>query len=292
VPAQASPTLQASQVFMAMHWGSEVLSGRDNQGRPLAGVNALTTSDFCATSKQPELKHAAVRILKAELPWGLIAMAWLPEEALWKAKQTLQGLMSHFSFASCVPFAQACALGDISAQRSGVLFRAADDQAPDAVVLDQIAECLGLNQTGVIQYQDARRGQRRAAQLSAPQAAGGERHLTAFMLAGDTLSADWLQAVLFNQNAAQSFGRHLLQPRKTPPLPLAAARKQVCSCWNVSEDAILSGLQAMQGENDSKLLQLQAALKCGTQCGSCQPELRRLVRESTVAHETAITASV
>jgi assimilatory nitrate reductase catalytic subunit len=277
---------------MAMHWGSEVLSGRDNQGRPLAGVNALTTSDFCATSKQPELKHAAVRILKAELPWGLIGMAWLPEEQLWKAKQRLQSLMPHFSFASCVPFAQACALGDGSAPRSGVLFRAADAQAPDAAVLDQIAACLGLNQTGVIQYQDARRGQRRAAQLSAPQAAGGERHLTAFMLAGDTLSADWLQAVLFNQNAAQSFGRHLLQPRKTPPLPFAAARKQVCSCWNVSEDAILSGLQAMQGEREAKLAQLQDSLKCGTQCGSCVPELRRLVRESTVAHEPAITASV
>jgi assimilatory nitrate reductase catalytic subunit len=278
-----------------MHWGSEVLSGRDNQGRPLAGVNALTTSDFCATSKQPELKHAAVRILKAELPWGLIAMAWLPEEQLWKAKQILQGLMSRFSFASCVPFAQACALGDGSAPRSGVLFRAADDQAPDAAVLDQIAECLGLNQAGVIQYQDLRRGQRRAAQLSAPHAAAqersGERQLTAFLLAGDTLSADWLQAVLFNQSAAQGFGRQLLQPRKTPPMPLAAARKQVCSCWNVSEDAILSGLQTMRGENDSKLLQLQAALKCGTQCGSCVPELRRLVRQSAAAQDRAEPAS-
>jgi assimilatory nitrate reductase catalytic subunit len=296
VPAQASPTLQSTQVFMAMHWGSEVLSGRDHQGRPLAGVNALTTSDFCATSKQPELKHAAVRILKAELPWGLIAMAWLAEEQLWKAKQTLQGLMPHFSFASCVPFAQASALADGTAPRSGVLFRAADDQAPDAAVLDQITECLGLNQAGVIQYQDARRGQRRAALLSAPKVAAqghaGVRQLSAFMLAGDTLSADWLQAVLFNQNAAQGFGRHLLQPRKTPPVPLAAAHKQVCSCWNVSEDAIVNGLQSMQGEHEAKLAQLQGSLKCGTQCGSCVPELRRLVRESMVAHEPATTASV
>jgi assimilatory nitrate reductase catalytic subunit len=296
VPAQASPTLQSTQVFMAMHWGSEVLSGRDHQGRPLAGVNALTTSDFCATSKQPELKHAAVRILKAELPWGLIAMAWLAEEQLWQAKQTLQGLMPHFSFASCVPFAQASALADGTAPRSGVLFRAADDQAPDAAVLDQIAECLGLNQAGVIQYQDARRGQRRAALLSAPKVAAqghaGDRQLSAFMLAGDTLSADWLQAVLFNQNAAQGFGRHLLQPRKTPPVPLAAAHKQVCSCWNVSEDAIVNGLHSMQGEHEAKLAQLQGSLKCGTQCGSCVPELRRLVRESMVAHEPATTASV
>ena len=290
VPAQASNTLQSAQVFMAMHWGSDVLSGRDNQGNPLAGVNALTTSDFCATSKQPELKHAAVRILKAELPWGLIAMAWLPEEQLWRARQTLQSLMPRFSFASCVPFAQASALGDDASPRSGLLFRAADDQAPDAAVLEEIAECLGLNQPGVIQYQDVRRGQRRAALLSTPQGTGAQRHLTAFMLAGDTQSADWLQAVLFNQNAAQGFGRQLLQPSKKPPVPLAAARKQVCSCWNVSEDAILSCLRPLQGESEAKLMQLQAELKCGTQCGSCVPELRRLVRNSN-SPNTAFNAT-
>ena len=285
VPAQASPTLQASQVFMAMHWGSEVLSGRDNQGRPLAGVNALTTSDYCATSKQPELKHAAVRILKAELPWGVVAMAWLPEDQLWRARQTLQSLMSRFSFASCVPFSQASALDADAPARSGLLFRAADDQAPDAAVLEHLAACLGLDQTGVTHYQDLRRGQKRAAHLSAPQGPTAERHLRAFMLAGDTQSAHWLQALLVNQSPAQSLGRHLLLPSRTPPVPLAATGKQVCSCWNVSEDAILQCLRPLQGDPAAKLTQLQAALQCGTQCGSCVPELRRLVRQSS---ETAV----
>ena len=281
VPAQASPTLQASQVFMAMHWGSEVLSGRDNQGRPLAGVNALTTSDYCATSKQPELKHAAVRILKAELPWGVVAMAWLPEDQLWRARQTLQSLMSRFSFASCVPFSQASALDADAPARSGLLFRAADDQAPDAAVLEHLAACLGLDQAGVTHYQDLRRGQKRAAHLSAPQGPTAERHLRAFMLAGDTQSAHWLQALLVNQSPAQSLGRHLLLPSRTPPVPLAATGKQVCSCWNVSEEAILQCLRPLEGDPAAKLTQLQAALQCGTQCGSCVPELRRLVRQSS-----------
>ncbi len=288
VPAQASNTLQASQVFMAMHWGSDVLSGRDNQGHPLAGVNALTTSDFCATSKQPELKHAAVRILKAELPWGLICMAWLSEERLWSARKSLQSLMPSFSFASCVPFSQASALGEGNA-RSGLLFRAADDQAPDSGVLEQIATCLGLNRPGVVNYQDARRGQSRAALLSPPEGPEAQRHLTAFMLAGDTQSAEWLKAVLVNQSPAQGFGRQLLHPSKKPPVPLAAARKQVCSCWNVSEDAIVSGLRPLRGESESKLLQLQAELKCGTQCGSCMPELRRLVRQSATSGSDSVT---
>ena len=36
---------------------------------------------YCPTSKQPELKHAAVKVLKAELPWTLLAMAWLPADS-------------------------------------------------------------------------------------------------------------------------------------------------------------------------------------------------------------------
>ena len=69
LPVQASPEVGLSQAFIAMHWGEEYLSGRSTTGEPLAGVNALTTSAFCPDSKQPELKHAAVKILKAEMPW-------------------------------------------------------------------------------------------------------------------------------------------------------------------------------------------------------------------------------
>ncbi|MBU4505334.1 MAG: nitrate reductase, partial [Gammaproteobacteria bacterium] len=80
VPLEASKEIGLSQAFIAMHWGAEYLSGRGSHGEPLAGVNALTTSAYCPTSKQPELKHAAVKILKAELPWNLLAMAWLPAD--------------------------------------------------------------------------------------------------------------------------------------------------------------------------------------------------------------------
>ena len=193
--------------------------------------------------------------------------------------------MSRFSFASCVPFSQASALDADAPARSGLLFRAADDQAPDAAVLEHMAACLGLDQAGVTHYQDLRRGQKRAAHLSAPQGPTADRHLRAFMLAGDTQSAHWLQALLVNQSPAQSLGRHLLLPSRTPPVPLAATGKQVCSCWNVSEDAILQCLRPLEGDPAAKLTQLQATLQCGTQCGSCVPELRRLVRQSS---ETAV----
>jgi len=72
VSAQRSAAQPPAQVFMAMHWGEEFVSSRGaaGEGAPgtcLAGVNALTQPAFCGPSKQPELKHAAVEVAKAEL---------------------------------------------------------------------------------------------------------------------------------------------------------------------------------------------------------------------------------
>ncbi|MDM0059569.1 molybdopterin oxidoreductase family protein, partial [Variovorax fucosicus] len=103
LPAQASPEVGLAQAFVAMHWGEEHLSGRSSTGERLAGINALTSPAFCPDSKQPELKHAAVKILKAELPWSLLAAAWLPQDRALAAAQALRALMPSFAFASCVP---------------------------------------------------------------------------------------------------------------------------------------------------------------------------------------------
>jgi assimilatory nitrate reductase catalytic subunit len=48
----------------------------------------------------------------------------------------------------------------------------------------------------------------------------------------------------------------------------------------VSEDAIMSTLSACSGNDAERLAALQGALKCGTNCGSCVPELQRLVRRT------------
>ncbi len=102
VPVMASPEVGLSQAFIAMHWGEEYLSGLSSSGEPLAGVNALTTSAYCPSSKQPELKHAAVKILKAELPWSLLAMAWLPDGEALQARRDLKALMARFAFTRTV----------------------------------------------------------------------------------------------------------------------------------------------------------------------------------------------
>jgi NAD(P)H-nitrite reductase large subunit len=53
----------------------------------------------------------------------------------------------------------------------------------------------------------------------------------------------------------------------------AAARgRTLCSCFDVAEADIVSAIAA-----GATLAKVQKDLKCGTNCGSCVPELRRLV---------------
>ena len=68
-------------------------------------------------------------------------------------------------------------------------------------------------------------------------------------------------------------------PGASAPVEQAARGKQVCTCLNVSDSAIRACLARAHGSDEERLAQLQAQLRCGTQCGSCVPELRRLVRE-------------
>jgi len=112
LPARSSEQVALSQCFIAMHWGEEFLSGSTSIGTRVAGVNALTSPAYCPQSKQPELKHAAVKVLKAELPWRLLAVAWLPADRALAAREELKPLLAAFPFASMVPFGR---------ERSGVL---------------------------------------------------------------------------------------------------------------------------------------------------------------------------
>jgi assimilatory nitrate reductase catalytic subunit len=66
-------------------------------------------------------------------------------------------------------------------------------------------------------------------------------------------------------------------PGAKAPVAVKARGKQVCTCFNVSEEAILTQLASSPGSDEGRLSTLQSALKCGTNCGSCIPELRRMV---------------
>ena len=277
VPALASASLAPQQTFMAMHWGEEFLSGASATGERLAGVNALTNPAYCPASKQPEFKHAAIKVLKAELPWSLLGIAWLPDDVALQAREQLKELMGQFAFASCTPFGR---------ERSGLLFRAAAYDTPDDTVLSRIEALLGMGGAHVLRYADKKRGQRRAVQLVPVAGASdtkGETRLNAFLLAGDTSAQSWIKTLLQDELPAQAYGRMLLVPGAKAPGAVQSRGKQICTCFNVTDADISTQLGQCKGNEDQRLAQLQGALKCGTNCGSCLPEVKHMVRMSMPA---------
>ena len=59
--ARAGDDMRRGDAFIAMHWGARFIGG--------AGINALTLPAIDPYSRQPELKHAAVRIERFEARW-------------------------------------------------------------------------------------------------------------------------------------------------------------------------------------------------------------------------------
>ena len=74
---------------------------------------------------------------------------------------------------------------------------------------------------------------------------------------------------------AAAYGRALLAARRQPPQPVAPRSRQVCACHDVSEEAIVGpAARHAHGDAGQRLQQLQAQLRCGTECGSCLPALK------------------
>jgi assimilatory nitrate reductase catalytic subunit len=281
LPLRASDALRPAQAFIAMHWGDEVLRGRTHGGRALSGVNALTSAARCPQSHQPELKHTAVRLERAELPWQLVAAGWLPAGEVLSTQTALRTVMHRFGYASCVPF------GREPDGRIGLCLRAAAETVVDDGVLAHIASCFGLDGSEAQRYADPRRGQRRALRLAAHDAA-----LDAFLLAGDTSAAVWVLALLRERGAASGLARAVLSGRAQPPQAPAPRSAQVCNCLDVDETTINGALASYRGDTRACLAWLQQELRCGTQCGSCLPAVKTLIQRhaASVGEATASTA--
>lgn len=261
LPVRASTTMAPGQCHVAMHWGSEFVGGRLSPD----GVNALTTGAFCPRSKQPELKHAAARLQPANLPWRLLAMAWAPQ-----AREALRRLMPAFEFATVLPFGQ---------QREGLLLRAAA-AAPDLALAQAVEDALALaaDDSTLLRYRDDARGRRRTLRLRRD---GDEARIDAFVIAGDGSGEAWLRALMSDATPVQALTRELLSA--TQASIATPRRRQVCNCLDVDEASIVATLAGCRGSAEQRLGQLQAVHRCGTQCGSCLPELRRLVRATQAA---------
>jgi assimilatory nitrate reductase catalytic subunit len=258
---EAGDDLRPGQAFLPMHWGSTHLGGAGTHG-----INGVTLATFDPVSRQPELKHCAVRITKAELPWRLVAFAYAPDGDALALAEAARRFFPSFTFATCVL---------VGREREGVLFRAASPAPADASVVAALDTAFGLTDGPVLSYDDARRGVGRRVRVR-----GGS--IDAVRLAGDFAAEPWLRDLFDRQEAVLNLGAMLLAPAAR--LPSGPPRgKTVCTCWNVGENAICDFVAAASPSDGNVLGALQSALKCGTECGSCVPELKRLVATAKAA---------
>jgi assimilatory nitrate reductase catalytic subunit len=104
-----------------------------------------------------------------------------------------------------------------------------------------------------------------------------EGALQAVALIGDVSAESWLKDYLLNQTPVAPLGRALLMPGSNAPSGVVARGRVVCNCLNVAESDIMQTLANIEGSDGVRLLHLQQTLRCGTQCGSCVPELKKMI---------------
>jgi assimilatory nitrate reductase catalytic subunit len=76
----------------------------------------------------------------------------------------------------------------------------------------------------------------------------------------------------------QALGHLAIAPLASPPGDGTARGRTVCVCHGVGEAEIATRFAA-----GAALAEVQAALKCGTGCGSCLPEVRRMQAAAAIA---------
>jgi assimilatory nitrate reductase catalytic subunit len=262
LPAAMSDEVQAAQTFVAMHWGSQFMHG--------LGINALMPPTFDKTSKQPELKHTAIKLEKLELPWRMTIMRTCHDLVL---LQKVRALLKDFTYASCGLFGR-----ETEDHESGLLIlRAAHETAPEQDLIDKIDAILGMTEDSpCLNYNDAKRGISKRI-LVENNALNHKPQVTGVRLMGETLAAEWLKDVIqagkFADDAQyKEFSRWALAPISAPPTGQRGRGKIVCNCLDVSQNEIVENIAL-----GADLITLQNKLKCGTECGSCVPELKKLV---------------
>ena len=252
----AASALRHGMAFVGMHWGRRALNS--------AGINLLFGGACDPLSKQPELKHAAVRIEPVELPNRmLVVRAERPGRTAAEEAALLSPWLERFAYAS---------LALAGRDTPAVVMRVAHDRPIPAGWLAELDALLGLEGDGLLSYADPARGISKRALIE-------DGRLVGLRLTGETAAAGWLSEAVVERRDAAALRPWLLAPLATPPTGDAGRGRVVCNCLNVSEADITAAIAAGAGVRDFDAL--QARLRCGTSCGSCVPEIRRMLAEGS-----------
>ncbi|MBS9402976.1 nitrate reductase [Halomonas sp. TRM85114] len=232
------------EVFVPMHW-TDQFSG-------MARMGALLEAHLDPVSGQPELKHGAVSLAPCHPHW---------EATLMVATDMPVGdaILDHSAYWARIPLAHCQRwqlAGAPEAPRDWLAWL--EENIPDPVALWS---------------EDPASGRLRAAGLD-------NDRLRWWLMVGPPMELPGL-AWLDERFAEAEQGEALSVERRRRLLAgcddgNADSGPLVCSCHQVGQAAIVAAIHA----GDASVEALGARLACGTQCGSCIPELKSLIEES------------
>jgi assimilatory nitrate reductase catalytic subunit len=255
VRVEASDELRVGQAFMPMHWGGRFMRG--------PGVNGVTSPAFDPHSRQPELKAAAVEVARVDLPHRIVAMRRPGGDAVFALCEALRPLLDAFDYATLTLAGRDDPL---------VVLRGYAAQPLPRDVLDALDRLLDLDRPdAVMRYVDASRRVEKAARFDQDRVSG-------VCLSGETAAAEWLKNMMAGGASMEAVRPWVLAPVSSPPRGSLDRGRIVCNCFDVAAAEIEADARAGQG-----LESIQAARRCGTSCGSCLPELKRIVASSRAA---------
>lgn len=249
VRVKETPGLAKGRAWMPMHWGSQFMN--------TPGANAVVCDATDPYSRQPELKHAAVQIRRLDLPYPFaVVRRCTDQSAALALLAEARTLLADYPYVSVGLYGRKTPLV--------VLRGAAESPLSEAEIahLDQLFDLAG--EAGAIDYVDASR-------RIAKKAIALDGRLQGVRLAGETLAQTWLKQAMAEDELDASLIRFALAPSARAPQGIAP-RNIVCKCADVSDTQIGQVL-----DDGADLAGLQNRLKCGTFCGSCVPEIKKMV---------------
>ncbi|AEK57773.1 molybdopterin-dependent oxidoreductase [Acidithiobacillus caldus] len=241
-------SLQIGLLFAPMHFGI--------RNAPAALCNTVTLPAIDPYSGEPEFKHAAVRVRKADLPWE---GAVLLEDDGGNQSSLVRKLAQGFPYASTTPL--------ISQRGQAILLRVAAEQAPERNLAEQWDVALGLTGPETLLYEDPLSGISKRLRIH-------DGRLAAIRLWGTVETLDWLRQLFLEDVEIGSYRIALLAPRVPADLGVWRRSRGICACKGIDEmtvqQAIMHGADTLEA--------VMRACGAGTECGSCKPEILQLLQ--------------
>jgi assimilatory nitrate reductase catalytic subunit len=234
--------VRPGDVFAPMHWSDQFTSS--------GPIDRLVHAAVDPVSGQPDLKGTKVRVSTVTEAWRghlLRLSGGEPElsEALWWSKAPLAGGFA-FELAGWNPLQR-------EVHSEGILRR--------LLRISADAELVSYSdpRKAMFRYAGIAHGRLEACVFFEPPGADFAGVEQAKALLGREISAMERIALLAGTNGSGA----------------KPAGKIVCSCFSVSQDTILAAIQA---DGLTSAAQIGSRLKAGTNCGSCIPELKKLLQ--------------